>query len=494
MIAPQPISSVREHGCRFRHILIRDAAYAAVPLGARAKLHEHFADWLAGRPGEWDESVGYHLEQAYRFRTRLGMLGAASDHLAARAGERLASAGRRALGLGDMPAALNLLGRAADLLPEASSEHLQLLPALAEAARETGDLARADDILREAITAAAAAGDLRLEALAVIDREYLWEYTDPTTREERVLQTAERAARLFDELGDDHGLAKAWTLSAQAYWGLCKYAQMEDMLERALVHAERAGDERSRSLILEGLARAALLGPTPVEEGRRRCEGILADARGDPPLEAVAIAMIGALKAQLGSFDEARASCRRSWAIGEEFGLKSWLATLPLYSGPIELLAGDAVAAERELAPGYEALREMGELGRLSTEAAFLAEAVYAQGRYDEAEQLTAISADAATPDDAFSQIAWRGTRSKTLARKGELAQAELLAREAVALAEKTDGLNLQGDAFLNLADTLRAAGRSSDAVRAAERALLLYERKGNLVSAARARGALHRS
>jgi tetratricopeptide (TPR) repeat protein len=334
--------------------------------------------------------------------------------------------------------------------------------------------------------------DRRLEALAGIDREYLWEYTDPTTREERVLQTAEDAVRLFEELGDDLGLAKAWHLSAQAYWGLCKYADMEEMLERALVHAERAGDGRSRSLILDGLARAAHLGPTPVDEGLRRCEGILARARGDPPLEAVAIAMIGALKAQVGSFDEARASCRRSSAIGEEFGLTAWLATLPLYSGPIELLAGDAVAAERELAPGYEALREMGELGRLSTQAAFLAEALYAQGRYDEAERLTAISADAATPDDAFSQIAWRGTRSKTLARKGELAQAELLAREAVALAEKTDGLNLQGDALLHLADALRAGRRATDAVAAAERALSLYERKGNLVSAARARAALN--
>jgi predicted ATPase/class 3 adenylate cyclase len=491
MIAPQPVSSGREHGFRFRHILIRDAAYAAIPLGARSELHERFAEWLERRPGEWDEIVGYHLDQAYRLRTRLGMLGEASADLAVRAGERFGSAGKRALGLGDVSAALTLLARAEDLLPESSGERLRLLPALAEAARETGDLARAGDVLREAMTAAAAMGDRRLEMLAAIDREYLWEYTDPTTREERVFETAERAARLFEELGDDHGLAKAWNLSAQAYWGLCNYAQMEDMLERALVHAERAGDERSRSLILDGLARAAHLGPTPVEEGLRRCEGILADARGDPSLEAVALAMIGALKAQLGSFDEARASCRRSWAIGEEFGLKAWLATLPLYSGPVELLAGDAVAAERELGPGYEALREMGELGRLSTEAAFLAEALYAQGRYDEAEKLTAISADAATSDDAYSQIAWRGTRSKTLVQKGELAQAELLAREAVALAEKTDGLNLQGDAFLHLADALRAAGRRREAVAAAERALSLYERKGNLVSAARARAVL---
>jgi tetratricopeptide (TPR) repeat protein len=269
---------------------------------------------------------------------------------------------------------------------------------------------------------------------------------------------------------------------------------MEDMLELALVHAERAGDKRGRSLILNGLTRAAHLGPTPVEEGLRRCEGILAEARGDPALEAVAIAMIGALKAQLGSFAEARANCRRSWAIGEEFGLKAWLAALPLYSGPIELLAGDAEAAERELRRGYEALREMGELGRLSTEAAFLAQALFAQGRYDEAERLTGVSADAATADDAFSQIAWRGTRSKTLARRGELAQAELLAREAVALAEETDGLNLHGDALLDLAAALRTAGRLTQAAAAADRALALFERKGNLVSAARARAALAES
>jgi tetratricopeptide (TPR) repeat protein len=130
-------------------------------------------------------------------------------------------------------------------------------------------------------------------------------------------------------------------------------------------------------------------------------------------------------------------------------------------------------------------------MGRLSTEAAFLAQAVYAQGRHEEAEYLTGVGEGAATPDDVFSQMAWRSVRAKALARKGELAQAELLAREAVALAEETDGLNLHGDALLDLAEVLRVAGRPSDAVAAAGRALPLYERKGNLVLAARARAAL---
>jgi class 3 adenylate cyclase/tetratricopeptide (TPR) repeat protein len=491
MVVPEGEAMGRGHGFRFRHVLIRDVAYAAMPLASRAQLHERFADWLDPRPGEWNEIVGYHLEQAHRLRTQLGTLDEVSAELALRAGRRLGAAGRRALARGDVPGALNLLGRAASLLPVTSGERLHLLPALAEAATETGDLARADEILRDVIAAAAAWGDRGLEVLAEIDRAYLREYIDPTTREERVLQTAERAIRLFEELGDDHGLAKAWSLRALAFWDRCRFAEMEGVLERALVHAERAGDTRGRSLILKGLARAALLGPAPVEEALLRCEGILAAARGDPALEALALAAIGNLKAMVGRFDEARARYGHSRAIGEEFGLTSWLAALPLYSGPIELLAGEPGEAERELRAGYDALIEMGDMGRLSTAAAFLAQAVYAQGRHEDAEYLTGVGEGAATPDDVLSHIAWRSVRAKALAKKGDLEQAELLAREAVALAEETDGLNLHGDALLDLAELLRAAGRPSDAVAAAERALALYERKGNLVSAARVRGAL---
>jgi predicted ATPase/class 3 adenylate cyclase len=495
LIRPDVSQLAGEDGFRFQHILIRDAAYEALPMSVRAELHERFARWLEQKVRapqlEFEEITGYHLEQAYRFQVQLGRLDEASAALAVRAGQRLGDAGRRALARGDIPGAVNLLERAASLLPEASTERLHLLPTLAEAASETGDLTRADEILREVMTAAAAAGDRALEALAQIDREYLQEYTDPTTREERVLETVERAIQLFEELGNDQGLAKAWTLRAQACWDRCRYAEMEDILERALLHAERAGDKRGRSLILNFLTRAAHLGPLPVEEGLRRCEGIHAEARGDPALEAVTLAMIGALKAQVGSFGEARASCRNSRAIGEEFSLGAWLAALPLYSGPIELLAGEPEAAERELRAGYDALIEMGDLGRLSTEAAFLALALHAQGRYEEAEYFTGVSEGSTTPDDVFSHIAWRGVRSKALARKGELEQAELLARDAVALAEETDGLNLYGDALLDLGEVLRTAGRPAEAGAATERALSLYERKGNLVSAARARAAL---
>ncbi len=101
-----------DDGFRFRHALIRDAAYAAVPKEVRSRLHERYADWLEGAAPELDEIVGYHLEQAARYKQELGE---PDRGLAERAGERLATGGRRALWRGDERAAASLLERALDL-------------------------------------------------------------------------------------------------------------------------------------------------------------------------------------------------------------------------------------------------------------------------------------------------------------------------------------------------------------------------------------------
>src|SRR5207249_11435131 len=105
----------------FRHQLIRDAAYEAVPKGERAELHRRFAEWLEGAAGEraqeYEEFVGYHLEQAYRYRSELGPTGEADLEVARRAGSLLAAAGQRAEGRGDARAARSLLNRAIALIP-----------------------------------------------------------------------------------------------------------------------------------------------------------------------------------------------------------------------------------------------------------------------------------------------------------------------------------------------------------------------------------------
>src|SRR5262245_46048535 len=129
-----------DQGFRFRHLLIRDAAYESLPKATRAELHERFADWLARHVlVESDEIVGYHLEQAHRYRAELDPEDPALDGLARRASTHLANAGRGALERGDFNAGRLLLGRATGLLSEDDEARLALAPDYADVLFEAGD-------------------------------------------------------------------------------------------------------------------------------------------------------------------------------------------------------------------------------------------------------------------------------------------------------------------------------------------------------------------
>ena len=141
-----------------------------------------------------------------------------------------------------------------------------------------------------------------------------------------------------------------------------------------------------------------------------------------------------------------------------------------------------------ELRTALRALEQMGEKALLSSTAAMLAQALYEQGRLDDAEAATKRSRETASGEDVSAQIVWRGVQAKILALRGELYDADALAREAVELAAGTDFLNYRADALSDLAEVLDAAGRVGEAREAVRSALDLYEEKGNLVSAERAR------
>ncbi|MEU4690045.1 adenylate/guanylate cyclase domain-containing protein [Actinoplanes sp. NPDC023714] len=476
---------------RFAHILIRDAAYRQIPKAVRTDLHERLAGWMAERfgerSGEYEEIVGYHFEQAYRGLADLGPAGERATALGRRAAGPLASAGRRAFARGDMPAASNLLFRVAGLLPMKHPQRLRLLPMLGKALRETGRLGWADDVLTEGIELGGAAGDRRVESLARIERASLRDYTNPSGEPDELRRVAEHSIGVFAELDDHAGLAQAGSLLAEAHWTHGEFAAMEEVLERALRHAQLANDVRGRSFLLTSLARAALLGPAPVEAALRRCEEIMTEAGDDRVLIAAVLPPAAGLHALRGDFDRARSMHRRARADFTEFGMTSALAALPLYSGPIELLAGDAPAAERELRRGYELLTGMGDRSRYSTVAAFLAQALYAQDRFGEANEQALSAAATATADDFYTQTVWRGTRALILAHAGDAEQALALARHAVALTQNTDSLNLAGDALLVLAEVLVAAGHRDDAAVYAREALRRYRDKGNAVSSRRA-------
>ena len=183
-----------------------------------------------------------------------------------------------------------------------------------------------------------------------------------------------------------------------------------------------------------------------------------------------------------------------SRAVDAEVGRDFRAATFSRCAGDVERLAGDPVAAERELRWGYERLVGMGETGVLSTVAAELADTMCLQGRCDdEVLGLTATSEELASRDDRLSQILWRRVRAKVLAGRDELAAAERLARDAVAVAGETDYVDCRADALMDLAEVLMVAGSGDEASRMGDLALGLYGAKANVAGAQQAEARLRR-
>jgi ATP/maltotriose-dependent transcriptional regulator MalT len=264
-----------------------------------------------------------------------------------------------------------------------------------------------------------------------------------------------------------------------------RWGAREAALEQALEHARRAGDRREEADILGSLGLTLYWGPTPADEAIVRCRELLAKSNGDRVLRARIQAVLAGLSAMQGRFDEARDYYAQSKSILSELGLKVLLAVHTLAGGTTELLADEPARAEKELRWGFDLLDEMGATRPLATVAPVLAQAVYAQGRLDEAEELTHASEEAAAPDDIASQVLWRTVRAKVAAGGGAGDDAEELAREAVELAAPTDSTNLYADALLSLAEVLGALGKQHEARDAASTALALYTAKGNVISAA---------
>ncbi|HZP91224.1 MAG TPA: adenylate/guanylate cyclase domain-containing protein, partial [Actinomycetota bacterium] len=295
----------------------------------------------------------------------------------------------------------------------------------------------------------------------------------------------------FEAAGDHALLAQAWRLFTQIHFTNGRYGKAEEAARRMIEHAQLAGDTLMQTRVLTALAWCVLYGPTPVPQAIARCEELIERARGDRKVEALTRCALAHLEAMLGDFETARAHYRASRDTLQELGWKMLAATISIDSGTIEMLAGDPVAAEAELRADYEALHRMGATDYAWTTAAILAEALYQQGRFDEAEELTRLVERGSTADDLTNQVLWRSVRAKVLARRGLVQQAEQLAREAVVLAQDGDEPDAQGNALADLAEVLGRGGKAGDARLALEEALARFEAKGNAVSAGRVRALL---
>ena len=486
----QPSRSIfpDEDGFRFRHILIRDAAYLAIPKETRADLHERFAGWLerasGERASEIDEILGYHLEQAHRYREELGPVSPEAEELAVRAGERFAAAGRRAIvSRGDVSAAAALISRALKLLPNEHPDRPALLTELGSALLRTGDLARVEGVLDEALAAAAATGDRRVELHATIEREFFRAFVNPEGSALEDSAVAERLIPELEALDDDLGLAKAWWLKSEADLNACRWGARAEGLERALEHARRSGAAIEVAAITSLHAQALHYGPTPVQEAVDRCERYLAESPGNRSLEASVTGVLAGLRAMQGDFDLARSLNAHARSIYEDLGLHFRLVGVSsLLAAEIEELAGQPGEAVSILRDSFETVREMGATSTTATLAAFLADALCLDGELEEAEVAARFSEEHAPESDVVTQVLWRTARARAIAA-GDGAGAETLAREAVAAARETDFPDLEAGALSALARVLAPGDEQASLLAAARE---LYERKGNVAAAAR--------
>jgi class 3 adenylate cyclase/tetratricopeptide (TPR) repeat protein len=490
LLRPDVSTAGREEGFRFRHALIRDAAYDRLPKDLRAALHERCADWIEKnakeRASELEDIQGYHLEQAFRYREQLGPVDEHARELAARAADLLGAAGRRAFARDDTRAAVKLLDRALALLNEQDPARLELMRELSSAFWSVGEVARAESLLNGFLEAATALGDRRAEWYAHLDRAIWRHIVDAGATANELLEVSEQAVKIFEELDDDRGLARAWRRMAYVPRARGHFAISEDAIERAIAYARKAGDRQEEARSIDNLCTVLLLGPMPAPEAIRRCEDLLAATRSRMMAANIVTSLAG-LKAMRGEFDEARELCARGETIYEDLGLRLSLVAVSEIAGYVELLAGDPRRAEEALRRGYDILSEGGVSALLAFQAGLIAEALIVQGRYEEADELALIQEQDVPSEDVFAQVGWRATRARLHAHAGNSRRARELAVEAVERAAETDALNLHADALLSLAEAQRAAGLPDEAGSTVAHALALYDQKGNVVSARRA-------
>jgi class 3 adenylate cyclase/tetratricopeptide (TPR) repeat protein len=483
---------------RFSHILVRDAAYARLLKRTRARLHERFAAWLADNVGsrvaEYEEILGYHLEQSFHYRAELGPVDDHGQLLGTEASRHLSSAGHRALARGDLSAAANLLQRAAALLGEEDPTRALLLLDAGEAAVDIGELERAESLLSEAVDRALSADDTeiaRAAALALLQLRYTTDahgLQESMIQRESMVELVEQEIPDLEAMGNDRALARAFGLLTYVHWTGSRFADAAAAAERTIRHATAAGDEATARRFLSSLAISALYGPMPVPEAIATCEEVIERAEDDRKVKARAELAIGQLEAMRGDFERARLLYRRSRASLEELGCFFLAALTSLTSGVIEVLAGDLAVAESELRTDYGRLEEMGERNYISTTAGLLASVLYRQGRHDESAEFAGVCENLASSDDVASQFLWRCVRGKLSAQRGAFGEAESLLSAAMALIETSDQIDWQGDGLLDFSEVQELAGAPARAAALSEQAAGLFERKGNAVAALMAR------
>ena len=489
LVRPELGQLAGEDGYRFRHLLIRDAAYEALPKATRAELHERFAAWLETRGVELvelDEIVGYHLEQAFRYRGELGPLTESDRTAGGHAGELLARAGRKALERGDRRAAANLLDRAVQLFPEDAPERVRALTDIGRVLLEAGhDYEGSRSALERALAGAEALEREDLLVRAQIELSFYEMLATPDFDPDEHEALSRRAIEVLERVGDEEGLSRAWFAVGLIGWAGAMWDSMREPLLRSIEHARRAGNKSIERDVFGMVLGTILFGSTPAAEGIVETREIREQHPDSLEIKAWTNRVMGSLIALQGDEDTGRELLEAARAMFTELGHDEALAVHPFSMAPLELRAGNPEAAERELRAGLEILEGTGERARAGHLAALLASVLVEQGRLDEADEHLAVARETIPEIDVSGLSSLKISRARVLARRGELEEAVRLAAGAVALMEDTQELLNMPDLLMLQAEVLELARRPEDAKAALTKAADAAARKGSVVGVA---------
>ncbi|HEV8402494.1 MAG TPA: hypothetical protein VGQ31_05620, partial [Candidatus Limnocylindrales bacterium] len=475
LIRPDRRRDTNGEAYRFRHLLIRDAAYDSLPKLERAELHEQFADWLERTAGdrlaELDEITGYHLDQARTYRLALGPDDERTRALALRAGHRLAAAGRRSADRDEVPTAVRLLTQAEALLVEDPPARFKTLNRLIHVGFDE-DLVATMQIAQRAEAVAAGLGDLELR------RARLWVsavrgFTDPSFVLTDIRADAEAAATAFAAAGDINALLDVYEVMLTIDLNLAHWQATARWSRLGLKLAAATGLDQRREDFASSLSNAMVWGSTPALESLASHDELLATTTRRLTRSQLlsAIAILWAILGDRGRAEEAHAE---STSIVNELGSRR-----SEFRHAYMRYALDDLPAAIQLAREESAILErVGETGRRSTIVGLEGWMLALIGDDDAAQRAAEESRRLGAPDDAVTQIQWRSALGLVLARRGEEAEADRITTELIEIAGATDSLDA-GAAWIARGMVLSLAGRAEEAREAGRRAREIYATVG---------------
>ena len=451
-----------EQAFKFKHVLIREVAYAGLSKGSRADLHLLFAGWLRERAGEeLVEILAFHLDRATRLLAELD--GAAPADLAEEAATELTRAGRRALSRESFASARKLLVRAAELAPTLERRYFA-----ARAAWRLGDMTAVIVEMEEVAAAADEAGERQLQgrALTALAEAVLNQRADATAARELVERAVEVLADEEPEIRFEAFQAATvvatWVSNGEAFERWAKLA----------LEAARAAERKDQELQITMALAENYIYRLEFAEAEPLVDriGELADESGSMVGRALAWSARGTLENWRGNDAESEAAYTAAHDLYAEMGNTHSEAGMTLQIARRVAAQGDLARAETLLLEAVRMLKGLNDRARLCEAQRSLAELYVVLGRLDEAERYALQARESVGPDDRVSISTTKLSLAIVRAAQGRDAEAEDLMQEALDEMRRHDQLALERWALGHVIEFHRSRGAEDAALRYEER------------------------